>query len=83
MLNIVIVWVLLLFVSLETPKGFIIGPLLFLFFINDAKTCVSKGNLSFFADDTSVSFCEASKPLLEQTIFQAENIFRNSLLPTH
>ena len=37
------------------PQGSVLGPLLFILFINDMEQVVTSSRVSFFADDTSVS----------------------------
>ena len=36
------------------PQGTVLGPLLFILFINDMKLCVTGSVIRFFADDTRI-----------------------------
>lgn len=43
-------------IKTTVPQGSVLGPLLFLKFINDIKYCVSDCNVIYYADDTTLYF---------------------------
>lgn len=51
------------------PQGSILGPILFLLFINDISTSVSPAGLCLFADDTSIAISNKSVEQLEIEAF--------------
>ena len=50
------------------PQGSIIGPLLFLIYVNDLPNCLNVGTPRMYADDTNVTFSAATIPDLESLI---------------
>ena len=43
-------------ITCGVPQGSVLGPLLFLIYINDLPNCCQSGNTRIFADDTTVFF---------------------------
>lgn len=55
------------------PQGSVLGPVLFVIFINNIHKCIQRGNICLFADDTSLSVSGASKGDLELNAFLDAN----------
>ena len=56
------------FVQSGVPQGSILGPLLFILFLNDLTKVVEKCSLSLYADDTCLYFASKSPQELETTL---------------
>ena len=54
------------------PQGYVLGPILFLIYINDLKKCLKSSSASSFADDTRLSqqiTCCEDTSLLQRDLF--------------
>ena len=60
-------------ITCGVPQGSIIGPLLFLVYINDLPNCLEKASPRMYADDTSISLAAAN-------VFDLENEINRELI---
>lgn len=55
-------------ISCGVPQGSVLGPLLFLIYINDIKNCSSVLDFHLFADDTNLFYSNKSLSVLEHIV---------------
>ena len=55
-------------ISCGVPQGSVLGPLLFLIYINDIHNSSAKLSFYLFADDTSLLYADANLKSLEKTV---------------
>ena len=55
-------------ISFGIPQGSVMGPILFLFYVNDLPTIIDPAKTILYADDTTISFSHSNFDYLIQTM---------------
>ena len=55
------------------PQGSVLGPLLFIIFINDLPSCITKSKIVLYADDTALFFAHKDTKTIESVLQQELN----------
>ena len=55
-------------VTCRVPQGSVLGPLLFLLYVNDMHQCSNKFKFYLFADDTNILYADKNLKTLEVTV---------------
>lgn len=59
------------------PRGSVLGPLLFLIFINDLPNCVKQSKVVLYADDTALFFANKDEMTIERVLQGELNSLNN------